>query len=67
MYRPLPQMIFAAVPTLSLSLAADQASLASLARMDGTGWACFFGLAFGVYLLANAMQIVATRRFGRSY
>lgn len=50
--------------TLAYALAADRSSLAALAALDGAGWACFFGLSFGIYGLANFMQIVATRRLG---
>ena len=44
----------------------DVRALADVRWMDAAGWACFFGLAIGVYLLANAMQIAATRRIGAS-
>lgn len=60
------QMITTAVPTSVVAASHDMPSLRAIARMDATGWACFWGLSFGVYLAANLLQITATRALGAS-
>jgi drug/metabolite transporter (DMT)-like permease len=62
----LSQMAVTGLVAGAWSVGFDLPSLAAVARMDAAGWGCFFGLAIGVYLCANAMQIVATRRIGAS-
>ena len=40
-----------------VALVADRDSLAALLAMEADGWMCFFGLAIGIYILANVTQV----------
>ena len=58
------QMVATAVPMCSWAVAFDQAGLIRVTTLDAAGVACFFGLAIGIYIIANVTQIMATRRLG---
>ncbi len=62
----LAQFVVTAAPLGVWSFAWDMPSLRAIANMDAAGWGCFFGLALGVYGVANMSQIVATRLLGAS-
>ena len=62
----LAQMVTTCVVMLPACLIFDRSSLVALTQLDTAGVAAFLGLAIGVYLVANATQIMATRQLGAS-
>ena len=64
----LSQFIATMIPMAVVASTFEDASdnVIAISGMDSAGWGCFFGLAFGIYLVANSLQIYATRSVGAS-
>jgi len=60
----LAQFCMSALPTMLSVFVNDVPSLRTILNFSASGWFSFFGLAWGVYLIANWLQIMVNRELG---